>query len=239
MGADPDDGAGARAAHPGQRHRPRPGAAQYAADAGAVRPASRLGAARPRHQPDEIARAVLAILALPAMTGQMLALDGGQHLQWQPGRQARRRGVDADGNPRIASSARALRHVFLRDLVLTASIGVHPHEHAAPQRVRINVDLGVEDDGARACRASRSARDELTRVVDYEKLAEQRARHCRRRPCPAGGDPGGADRRSLPGGPARSHLARIRVEKLDIFADAASAGVEIERRQSRFVHAMN
>src|SRR6185312_13964306 len=36
--------------------------------------------------PDEIARAVLAILALPAMTGQMLALDGGQHLQWQPSR---------------------------------------------------------------------------------------------------------------------------------------------------------
>ena len=36
--------------------------------------------------PEEIARAVLAILALPAMTGQMLALDGGQHLQWQPGR---------------------------------------------------------------------------------------------------------------------------------------------------------
>jgi NAD(P)-dependent dehydrogenase (short-subunit alcohol dehydrogenase family) len=40
--------------------------------------------------PDEIARAVLAILALPAMTGQMLALDGGQHLQWQPGRQTAR-----------------------------------------------------------------------------------------------------------------------------------------------------
>jgi len=36
--------------------------------------------------PAEIARAVLAILALPAMTGQMLALDGGQHLQWQSGR---------------------------------------------------------------------------------------------------------------------------------------------------------
>ena len=38
--------------------------------------------------PDEIARTVLAILALPAMTGQMLALDGGQHLQWQSGRSA-------------------------------------------------------------------------------------------------------------------------------------------------------
>ncbi len=35
--------------------------------------------------PDEIGRAVIAILALPAMTGQMIALDGGQHLQWQSG----------------------------------------------------------------------------------------------------------------------------------------------------------
>jgi NAD(P)-dependent dehydrogenase (short-subunit alcohol dehydrogenase family) len=34
--------------------------------------------------PDEVARAVLCILALPAMTGQMIALDGGQHLQWSP-----------------------------------------------------------------------------------------------------------------------------------------------------------
>jgi len=36
--------------------------------------------------PEEIARGVLAILSLPAMTGQMLALDGGQHMQWQSGR---------------------------------------------------------------------------------------------------------------------------------------------------------
>ncbi|SDB70297.1 SDR family oxidoreductase [Belnapia rosea] len=34
--------------------------------------------------PEEIARAVLAVLALPSMTGQMIALDGGQHLQWAP-----------------------------------------------------------------------------------------------------------------------------------------------------------
>ena len=32
--------------------------------------------------PEEVGRAVLAILALPSMTGQMIALDGGQHLQW-------------------------------------------------------------------------------------------------------------------------------------------------------------
>lgn len=35
-----------------------------------------------RTDPAEIARAVIAILSLPAMTGQMIALDGGQHLQW-------------------------------------------------------------------------------------------------------------------------------------------------------------
>lgn len=34
--------------------------------------------------PEEVAHALLAILALPAMTGQMIALDGGQHLQWAP-----------------------------------------------------------------------------------------------------------------------------------------------------------
>ena len=37
--------------------------------------------------PLEVARAVVAILGFPAMTGQMIALDGGQHLQWAaPGR---------------------------------------------------------------------------------------------------------------------------------------------------------
>jgi 7,8-dihydroneopterin aldolase/epimerase/oxygenase len=131
----------------------------------------------------------------------------------------------------IASSARALRHMFLRDMVLTASIGVHPHEHAAPQRVRINIDVGVEDDGARPLSRQPIGRDELSRVVDYERLAE------RVRAIVASGhvrlvetlaeriaETCLADR--------RVHLARVRVEKLDIFADAVSAGVEIERRQS-------
>ena len=34
--------------------------------------------------PEEIAEAVLFILGARAMTGQMLALDGGQHLAWRP-----------------------------------------------------------------------------------------------------------------------------------------------------------
>jgi dihydroneopterin aldolase len=135
--------------------------------------------------------------------------------------------------PRIASAAQALCHVFVRDLVLTASVGVHPHEHARPQRVRINIDVGVADDGAQPLSRARVGRDELSRVVDYgklaaaaraivaaghvrlvETLAERIAEACLEDP--------------------RVHLARIRVEKLDIFADAAAAGVEIERRQADF-----
>ncbi|MGH7154436.1 MAG: short-chain dehydrogenase, partial [Acetobacteraceae bacterium] len=36
--------------------------------------------------PDEVGQAVIAILCLPSLTGQMLALDGGQHMQWKSGR---------------------------------------------------------------------------------------------------------------------------------------------------------
>jgi NAD(P)-dependent dehydrogenase (short-subunit alcohol dehydrogenase family) len=38
--------------------------------------------------PDEIAAAVRFILDAPAMTGQMIALDGGQHLSWHPSQKA-------------------------------------------------------------------------------------------------------------------------------------------------------
>jgi dihydroneopterin aldolase len=120
------------------------------------------------------------------------------------------------------------RHVFVRDLVLSASIGIYPHEHRDRQRVRINVDLAVDDDTARA--GLMVGVDELNRVVNYEKIvasvrtivgtghtrlvetmAERIAEACL------------TDARVL--------IARVRVEKLDIFADAVSAGVEVERRR--------
>ena len=124
----------------------------------------------------------------------------------------------------IASATDGVRHVFLRDMVLDASIGIYPHEHADRQRVRVNVDLGVDED------PGLSGVDELPRVVDYEKvantvraivgaghtklvetLAERIAAACMT--------------------DARVRTVRIRIEKLDIFADAVSAGVEIERRR--------
>ena len=122
----------------------------------------------------------------------------------------------------IASAAGRIRHVFLRDMLLATHIGVYPHEHAAPQRVRVNVDLGVHDDPAT------DGSDRLDRVVNYERVAETV-----RRIAGAGhillvetlaeriagaclDDP-------------RVATARVRVEKLDVFPDAAAAGVEVER----------
>jgi len=32
--------------------------------------------------PEEVGRALHAILAMPSLTGQLLCLDGGQHMQW-------------------------------------------------------------------------------------------------------------------------------------------------------------
>lgn len=62
---------------------PRQTAAQFAAQCAAV-PLKR------GSSPEEIGRAAIAILALPSLTGQMLALDGGQHLQWSPATAANR-----------------------------------------------------------------------------------------------------------------------------------------------------
>ncbi|MDD2878030.1 MAG: dihydroneopterin aldolase [Acidiphilium sp.] len=133
-----------------------------------------------------------------------------------------------------AAATHGIRRMFIRDLVLDAAIGVYAHEHHRTQRIRINLDLAIEDDAARPNTRQISrpgvGRDDLARVVDYEKivddtratvasghiqlvetLAERIAELCLTDP--------------------RVVLARVMVEKLDVFPDAASAGVEIERRR--------
>ena len=117
---------------------------------------------------------------------------------------------------------------FYPDITLNASVGVHAFEHAAAQRIRVNVDLAVEDDTGALSRSA-PGRDELSRVVDYEAVADNirsivSAGHVRLLETLAERM---AEACLLD---ARVHLARIRVEKLDIFADTASVGVEIERR---------
>ncbi len=131
-------------------------------------------------------------------------------------------------DPVLASARSRLRHVFLRDLILSARIGIYPHEHTGAQRVRINVDLAVKDEPQAETEQALTVREELARVVDYEKLANDVraivvARHVRLvetlaeriATCCL------VDERVV--------SARVRVEKLDVFPDAVSAGVEIER----------
>lgn len=132
----------------------------------------------------------------------------------------------------IADARRAQRHVFVHDLVLQASIGVYPSEHAAAQRIRINLDLGVDDEMAEGG-LSRPAvgRDDLARVVDYEALA------AKARSIVASGHVQLVETLAERIADAilsdpRIRLIRVRVEKLDVFADVASVGVEIERRSA-------
>lgn len=118
-----------------------------------------------------------------------------------------------------------MRRVFLRDMVLMASIGVYPHEHGGTQRVRINVDLEVAVEAGGAAGVER-----LDAVVDYEAVADAvrgivGAGHIKLVETLAERI-GAACLRDR-----RVRRAVVRVEKLDVFADMVAAGVEIEIAQ--------
>ena len=121
---------------------------------------------------------------------------------------------------RIADARNAIRHVFIRDLTLACRIGVHRHEQTRTQRVRINLDLAVRDD--------RDLQDDLAKVLCYEKIANAvrevvSRRHIKLLETLA------EEIAAICLDDERVRSVRVRVEKLDIFPDAASVGVEIER----------
>jgi dihydroneopterin aldolase len=124
---------------------------------------------------------------------------------------------DADGD----SPRRRNYRIFVRDLEMIASVGVHAHEKIAPQRIRVSIDLTV---GPRAPDAT----DTVDTVLSYENvvkgiraivatghfqlietLAERVAAAC------------------------LTHYSvsavKVKIEKPDIFPDAATVGIEIER----------
>jgi dihydroneopterin aldolase len=121
----------------------------------------------------------------------------------------------------IASAAGRIRHVFLRDLVVSASVGVWSHEKGHPQRVRINLDLAVEDPPG-------PLPDQLDAVVCYDRIADAVRRL-------AAGEHVQlietlAERIAQVARPdPRILRALVQVEKLDVYPDAGSAGIAIER----------
>jgi dihydroneopterin aldolase len=111
--------------------------------------------------------------------------------------------------------------VFVRGLVHAVSIGIHAHEKRQRTRVRIDAELLVA--------LALPQRDDVAEAVDYETivtgikriadakhfnlvetLADRIAALCT------------ADR--------RVRAARVTVEKLDIYPEAESVGVTVERR---------
>lgn len=122
---------------------------------------------------------------------------------------------------RIADAKSAIRHVFVRDLLLDAHIGVHRHEEDRAQPIRVNIDLTVSEDAA-------PIGDRLENVVDYEHVingvraivAEGHMRLVETL----------AERvAAFALTDTRVRAVRVRIEKLEIVKDAASVGVEIER----------
>ena len=185
-------------------------------------------------RPEEVLAAIRYILSAPAMTGQMIALDGGQHLAWKTP-DVEDRDLPATG-PLPSSPPRAIgpgvamprpvRHVIVRDLEIKTVIGVHDYEKRAAQRILVNADLAVEEEGP-------ALSDRLDDVLDYaevvrnieriaraghvnlvETLAERVAAWCLEKP--------------------RVLSVRIRIEKPDVINNAAGVGIEITRSRGPF-----
>jgi 7,8-dihydroneopterin aldolase/epimerase/oxygenase len=113
--------------------------------------------------------------------------------------------------------------VFVRNLVLAVSIGIHAHEKRQRARIRVNVDLLI---GTRLPES-----DDFSGALDYESIvagikvladakhinlvetfADRAAAFCL--------------------GDKRVRAVRVTVEKLDIYPEAESVGVMVERRHS-------
>ena len=116
------------------------------------------------------------------------------------------------------------RRMFVRDLVLDCLIGVHRYERDGRQRVRINLTLDVLETGA-------AEHDRLADVVNYDTLV------VRIRALAAAGHVNlvetFAERvAAICLDDRRVRRATVRIEKLDVFDDTESVGVEIERENS-------
>lgn len=134
-------------------------------------------------------------------------------------------GVDARATrPQSGNGPGMARYrVHVRDLMLSMSIGIHPHEHGVPQRVRVNVSLGLTwpEDGFEA--------DDTHNVFCYEKLIgriEELAGAGHVRLCETFAE-------RIADSAFDSELVesvRVTVEKLDIMPNA-TVGAEIEKRR--------
>lgn len=115
----------------------------------------------------------------------------------------------------------SLRRIFIRNLVLMARIGVYEFEQEKPQRIQLNISVGIPDEKG-------VGRDELSRTVSYADIIDQVKEavhqqhfHLVETLVESLAEIILQDK--------RIHVIRIRLEKLDIIPEAEGVGVEIER----------
>lgn len=112
--------------------------------------------------------------------------------------------------------------IHVRDLVLKTRIGVHQHERLAYQRIRLNLELTVD--------YAKPLGDDLDNVLCYARLVTGirgvvGARHVNLIETLAD------DIAQMCLEDSRVRAVRVRIEKLDVFPEAESVGIEIERRR--------
>lgn len=130
--------------------------------------------------------------------------------------------------PDGAPAGERFYRMFVKDLVLQCNIGVYPHERLRPQPVRINVDLQVRETSA-------PLNDDIANVLSYDHITAAIKAHI------AKGhinlvETLAEDIASICLEHARVVHARIGVEKLAVEPNAASVGIEIERRRQPHQH---
>jgi dihydroneopterin aldolase len=126
----------------------------------------------------------------------------------------------------------APRRVFIRDLVLDARIGVYAEEKSRLQPVRINISFEMRDDGLD--HPEGVGPDVVGRVVDYDALAK-RIRAFVNRAHVELVETMAEEIARLSLQDSRVTLVRVSVEKLTVFPDAVSAGVEIIRLRNQVI----
>ncbi|WP_245593498.1 dihydroneopterin aldolase [Azospirillum halopraeferens] len=115
--------------------------------------------------------------------------------------------------------------IRVKDLVLMCSIGVYAHEKTKRQRVRINLEMTVQE-------SVTPLDDDIANVVSYDtiidsirSLVESGHINLVETLADAIADICLADR--------RVEAVRLSVEKLDVFRETDGVGVEIERSRGR------
>jgi dihydroneopterin aldolase len=114
------------------------------------------------------------------------------------------------------------QRILVRDLTLSCKLGVSERERAKYQRIRINIEVEVD--------AARPIHDDPEHIVDYRNIVPA-VRHLTQSTTPLLLETLADQIAAICLEDPRSQTCKIRIEKLDRYADAAGIGVEVEHRR--------